>query len=64
MVMEDGGDKLLWHQPGNFTSEASVEFILMDPVDIPDDISANVEGAIGDEGFVDDGGSVVVSKTP
>ena len=59
----DGGNKLLWYQPGNFTSEASAEFSLTDPMEV---VLDDYEGdAIGDEGFfeIPDDSSVVVSKT-
>ena len=62
MNPQDGGDKVLWHQPGNFASEASVEFVLMEPWELLQD-DYNGEN-IGDESFYDfSNTSMLVSRT-
>ena len=58
-----GGDelKLLWYNAGNFTSEASVKFILQDPKN-PIEIDTEDTGDFGNDDFEDES-TESVSKT-
>lgn len=63
MTRHGGDSKLLFFNPGNFTSDISVEFELVDPVDV---ISGDDEegGDIEDEGFLENDETIVAPKSP